>query len=53
MLYDSTINTESQKQQNEVPKMGSFTPTMSTIVEARLCNMEERIHQLIHFSSTF
>ncbi|UJR18821.1 hypothetical protein I4U23_021949 [Adineta vaga] len=52
MLHAITVNAENQKQQNESSKIPSFPPTMSTIVDARLSNMEERSRSLTYFFSS-
>jgi len=39
-------------QHNQLFSIESFIPSMHTIIEARLTNMEERAQQLMKFGST-
>ena len=55
--HSSTINPATQKhlsmaQQGELLSMESVSPSMSTILQTRLANIDQRAQRLMKFSST-
>jgi len=43
------VDADGDDQQSQLPSMESFVPSMRTIIEARLANMEQRAQQIMKF----
>jgi hypothetical protein len=52
MKKQITIETTSHDEYNQLFPIESFIPSMRTIVEARLTNIEQRAQQLMNFVNT-